>query len=56
MDPADVVLEISDDGGGLNTDRIREKAIANGLIGPEEELDDQQIHSLLCWVCLVFGV
>ncbi|MBT3358392.1 MAG: response regulator [Rhodospirillales bacterium] len=33
-----IIIEIADDGRGLNTDRIRDKAIANGL-ATEAELD-----------------
>jgi two-component system chemotaxis sensor kinase CheA len=43
------VLEISDDGSGLNTTRIREKVIANGL-ATEAELDsmsEQQIQQFI---------
>ena len=33
-----VVIEISDDGAGLNLDRIRDKAIANGIVTAERAL------------------
>ncbi|MBN2643967.1 MAG: chemotaxis protein CheA [Desulfuromonadaceae bacterium] len=42
-----VVIEIRDDGKGLNTDVIREKAISKGLIGPDENLSDQEIYQLI---------
>ena len=40
-----IIIQISDDGGGINTDRVKEKAIANGLVGESEAegLTDQQI-------------
>jgi two-component system chemotaxis sensor kinase CheA len=42
-----IVIEIADDGGGLNTDRIREKAIAQELIGASDELTPAEIHQLI---------
>lgn len=42
-----VVVEVADDGGGLNTERIRAKAISQNLIKPEDTLTDDQIHSLI---------
>ena len=44
-----IVIEISDDGAGLNTARIKEKALANGL-ATENELDaltDAQVHNFI---------
>jgi two-component system, chemotaxis family, sensor kinase CheA len=42
-----VVIEVRDDGRGLDCERIRRKAIAQGLIGPEEQLSDDQVHALI---------
>jgi two-component system chemotaxis sensor kinase CheA len=44
-----IVIEISDDGAGLNTDRIREKVIANGLASENEleNMTDQQIQNFI---------
>ena len=42
-----VVVELSDDGRGLNTDRIRAKGIERGLITAEEELSPEQVHALI---------
>lgn len=42
-----IVLEISDDGRGLNTARIREKAIGKGLIEAEAVLNEAAIHRLI---------
>ena len=42
-----IVIEIIDDGRGLNTLKIREKAIANGLIQAEDELTDDEINELI---------
>lgn len=46
-DSGNVVIEISDDGGGLNTERIRAKAIERGLIDAAATLSDQEIHHLI---------
>jgi chemosensory pili system protein ChpA (sensor histidine kinase/response regulator) len=43
----DVSVEFSDDGGGLNLARIREKALANGLIAPDAVLGDGDIANLI---------
>lgn len=42
-----IVLEVSDDGRGLNTARIREKAIARGMLDADAQLSDQDIHLLI---------
>ena len=42
-----VIVELSDDGRGLNTDRIRAKGIERGLIAAEEELSPEQVHALI---------
>jgi two-component system, chemotaxis family, sensor kinase CheA len=44
-----IVIEISDDGAGLNSDRIKEKVLKNGLATENEleALNDQQIHHFI---------
>ncbi len=42
-----IVIEIRDDGAGLNRERILAKAIENGLVDPEDHLSDEQIHDLI---------
>jgi len=42
-----VVIEVSDDGRGLDHERIRRKAVAKGLIGPEDDLGETQLHALI---------
>ena len=42
-----VVIEIRDDGAGLNKDRILAKAHENGLINPGDNLSDEQIFDLI---------
>ena len=46
-DAGSVVIEISDDGGGLNRDRIAAKAIERGLIGSGQSLSDPEIFALI---------
>lgn len=42
-----VFIEISDDGAGLNRERILEKAVEKNLVAPEAELSDPEIDNLL---------
>jgi two-component system, chemotaxis family, sensor kinase CheA len=44
-----IVIEVSDDGAGLSTARIRDKAIKNGIVNIEQAwtLSDQQIHRFI---------
>lgn len=42
-----VEIEISDDGRGLQTDRILKKAIKNGLVRSEDQLSDDEIFALI---------
>ena len=42
-----VVIEVQDDGRGLNTARIREKAVAKGLLAATTEPPDEDIHALI---------
>jgi two-component system chemotaxis sensor kinase CheA len=42
-----VVIEVSDDGKGLDPERIRSKAIARGLIRAGAELNDGELHQLI---------
>ncbi|MGC9449375.1 chemotaxis protein CheA [Cereibacter johrii] len=44
---AEVVIRISDDGRGLNRERIRAKAIANGIIGPDAILTESAMNALI---------
>ncbi|MFK7702094.1 chemotaxis protein CheA [Pseudomonas caspiana] len=46
-DSGSIVLEIADDGAGLNRDRILEKAQERGLIAPGATLSDQEIYNLI---------
>ncbi len=42
-----IVIEIRDDGRGLNRDKILSKAIENGLIAEEHGLTDREIYELI---------
>lgn len=42
-----IVIEIADDGAGLNTNKIREKAISSGVISEDDMLTEQEIHELI---------
>lgn len=42
-----IIIEISDDGAGLNTERIRNKAISSGIISEQANLTEQEIHELI---------
>ena len=43
-----IVIEVSDDGRGLDRDRILRKAIERGLVSPEQTLSDAEVHQLIC--------
>ncbi len=42
-----IVIEISDDGAGLDRDRILEKAVENGVVDGSYNLSDQDIYRLI---------
>jgi two-component system chemotaxis sensor kinase CheA len=42
-----IAIEVSDDGGGLDKERILQKARSNGLVGPNDILTDEQIYELI---------
>jgi two-component system chemotaxis sensor kinase CheA len=42
-----VIIEVSDDGAGINRPRVLQKAIANGLVAPDAQLSDPEIDNLL---------
>jgi two-component system chemotaxis sensor kinase CheA len=42
-----VVIEISDDGAGINLERIRGKAISRGLISKDAQLTDRELTDLI---------
>ncbi len=42
-----IVIEITDDGAGINRDKVLAKAIERGLVQEDEELSDERIHNLI---------
>ncbi|MGI6246124.1 MAG: chemotaxis protein CheW [Pseudochelatococcus sp.] len=44
-----IIIEVGDDGRGLNTERIREKAVNKGLVSAidAEKMSDAQIHAFI---------
>jgi len=42
-----IVIEISDDGAGLDKEKILEKAVKNGVVDPSHGLSDQEIYRLV---------
>ncbi|WP_320153480.1 chemotaxis protein CheW [uncultured Tolumonas sp.] len=42
-----VVIEVQDDGRGLNPERIRQKALEKGLLNTNEQLDEQALYQLI---------
>ena len=46
-DSGSIVIEVVDDGGGLNKDRIEAKALEKGIIQPGQSLSDAEIVNLI---------
>ncbi len=42
-----IVIQIKDDGGGLNRDKIFQKGVERGLIQPDENLTEQEVFHLI---------
>jgi two-component system chemotaxis sensor kinase CheA len=42
-----IVIEVGDDGGGLNKERILAKAVEKGLVAEGADLSDQEIYKLI---------
>jgi two-component system chemotaxis sensor kinase CheA len=42
-----IVIEIKDDGNGLDRERILAKAVEKGLVRPEEQLPDRELFNLI---------
>ena len=42
-----IVIRISDDGRGIDRERVLAKAIANGLVAPDAQLSDDDINQLI---------
>jgi two-component system chemotaxis sensor kinase CheA len=46
-DSGSIVIEVADDGNGLNRDKILKKATERGLVGPTQILSDAEIYKLV---------
>jgi two-component system chemotaxis sensor kinase CheA len=46
-DSGSIVIEVGDDGGGLNKDKILKKAIERGIVAPNSSLSDREIYNLI---------
>jgi two-component system, chemotaxis family, sensor kinase CheA len=46
-DSGSIVIEVADDGGGLNRERILKKAVERGLVKADQVLSDPEIHDLI---------
>jgi len=46
-DSGSIVIEVSDDGGGLNRDKILSKAIERGLVKADQQITDKEIYNLI---------
>jgi two-component system chemotaxis sensor kinase CheA len=42
-----IVIEVSDDGAGIEMDSVRRKAVERGLIGPDSQLSAEQLRMLI---------
>ncbi|MBO7122669.1 MAG: chemotaxis protein CheA, partial [Treponema sp.] len=42
-----IVIEIADDGAGINVEKVRNKAISKGLVHPNKLLTDQEAYNLI---------
>lgn len=46
-DSGSILIEVSDDGGGLSQQRILTKAVERGLVRPDQALTEQEIQQLI---------
>ncbi|MGH8222416.1 MAG: hybrid sensor histidine kinase/response regulator, partial [Woeseiaceae bacterium] len=44
---AEMVIDVADDGGGLNVDSIRRKAFEKGLLKPDSKISDEEIMQFI---------
>ena len=42
-----IIIQIRDDGAGINSDRVLKKARERGLVGPEATLSDEEVNNLI---------
>ncbi|MBS0356620.1 MAG: chemotaxis protein CheA [Proteobacteria bacterium] len=46
-DAGNIVIEVADDGAGLNRDKILAKAVERGLVEPDAHLSDREVYDLI---------
>lgn len=46
-DSGSIVIEVADDGGGLNRDKILAKAMARGMVSVDDNLSDKEVWNLI---------
>ncbi len=44
---ANVIIQVSDDGRGIDTEAVRNKAVMKGLISPDAQLSDKEVIDLI---------
>jgi two-component system, chemotaxis family, sensor kinase CheA len=42
-----IIIEVKDDGAGINKARVLKKAQERGLVSPDQEMSDDQVHNLI---------
>jgi len=42
-----IIIEVSDDGNGIDLERVRKRGIAQGLVGPDDKLTDRELVELI---------
>jgi two-component system, chemotaxis family, sensor kinase CheA len=42
-----VVIEVNDDGGGIDLEKVKEKALAKGILDPETEIDEREVINFI---------
>lgn len=42
-----IVIEVSDDGAGIDAEKVRQKAVEKGLIASDAVLGEQEVHNLI---------
>lgn len=42
-----IIIDISDDGAGIDSEKVRKKAIERGIIHPDKVLSENEIHQLI---------
>ena len=46
-DAGTIIIEIEDDGAGINKDKLLEKALSSGIVSPDDNLTDKEIYKLI---------